>query len=157
MARVHVAVEIDADVSRVWDAVEPIEDHVQWRADAVAIRFETEHRRGAGTAFVCDTRIGPIRLADRMTVTAWEPPAVMGVRHEGLVSGTGHFTLTPIDLGRRTLFEWNEVLSFPWWLAGSFGAAIAARLVLGPLWRRNLRTLKRLVEAEVRTAYERGR
>jgi len=146
VARVHVAVEIDAELSRVWAALERIEDHVQWMADAVAIRFDTEQRRGTGTTFVCDTKVGPIKLADRMAITAWEPPTVMDVRHDGLVTGTGRFTLTPIDLGRRTKFVWQETLAFPWWLGGRFGAAIAARMVLRRLWQRNLRTLKRLIE-----------
>jgi hypothetical protein len=157
VARVHVAVEIDADVSHVWAAVERIEHHVQWMADAVAIRFDSEQRRGAGTTFVCDTKIGPIRLADRMLITDWEAPAVMGVRHDGLVTGTGRFTLTPIDLGRRTRFAWEETLAFPWWLGGPLGATIAARTVLRRLWQGNLRTLKGLIETDVRTGREPGR
>jgi len=147
VARVHAAVEIDADVSRLWNAVERIEDHVHWMADAVAIRFDSEQRRGAGTTFVCETKVGPIRLADRMVIIEWQPQALMGVRHDGLVTGTGRFTLTPIDLDRRTLFAWDEDLAFPWWLGGPVGAAIASRLVLRRLWHRNLRTLKRLVES----------
>lgn len=146
MAGVHVAVEIDAPVSRVWDVVERIEDHVRWMADAVAIRFDSEQKRGAGTTFVCDTKIGPFRLADRMAITEWQPPEVMGVRHRGLVTGTGRFTLTPIDLDRRTRFAWDEALVFLWWFGGPIGAAIAARVVLRRLWQRNLRTLKRSVE-----------
>lgn len=147
MAGVHVIVEIDADVSQVWDEVERIEDHVHWMADAVAIRFDSDQRRGVGSTFVCDTKIGPIRLADRMAVTEWQPREVIGVRHDGLVTGSGRFTLTPIDLGRRTRFAWSEELTFPWWLGGRPGAAIAAPLVLRPLWQRNLRTLQRRIES----------
>lgn len=147
MAGVHVIVEIDADVSQVWDEVERIEDHVHWMADAVAIRFDSDQRRGVGSTFVCDTKIGPIRLADRMAVTEWQPREVIGVRHDGLVTGSGRFTLTPIDLGRRTRFAWSEELTFPWWLGGRLGAAIAAPLVLRPLWQRNLRTLQRRIES----------
>ena len=42
-------------------------------ADAVAIRFETEQTRGVGTKFLCDTKVGPIRLTDQMEITEWQP------------------------------------------------------------------------------------
>jgi hypothetical protein len=117
--------------------------------DAVAIRFLTEQRRGTGTSFLCDTKVGPLRLVDQMEITAWEPGSAMGVRHVGVVTGTGLFTLTPIDIGRRTRFAWNESLTFPWWLGGPIGSWIAGRVVLRAIWKRNLRELKRIVEARV--------
>ena len=73
---------------------------------------------GVGTSFRCDTKVGPIKLVDHMEITDWVPASAMGVRHVGLVTGTGRFTLTPIDLGRRTRFGWEESLRFPWWLGG---------------------------------------
>ena len=81
--------------------------------DAVAIRFQTDQRRGVGTAFLCDTKVGPFKLVDQMEITEWAPGAAMGVRHVGVVTGTGRFTLTPIDLGRRTRFAWDESLTLP--------------------------------------------
>ena len=62
-------------------------------ADARSIEFETEQRRGVGTRFVCDTRVGPLRIDDTLTVTEWDPP------HDGdpsrrRRSGTGVFTST---------------------------------------------------------------
>ena len=62
----------------------------------------------------------------------------MGVRHVGVVTGTGRFTLTPIDLDRRTRFTWAEELLFPWWLGGPIGASIGGRLVMRRIWKRNL-------------------
>ncbi len=38
---------------------------------------------------------------------------------------------------------------FPWWLGGSIGALVGGRLVLRPIWSRNLRNLKRIVETGV--------
>jgi polyketide cyclase/dehydrase/lipid transport protein len=147
VSRLGVVVEIAATPDEVWSVIEPIEDHVEWMHDAVAIRFSTGQRRGAGTEFVCDTKIGPISLADRMEITEWEAGSVMGVRHTGVVTGVGRFTLTPIDLGRRTRFTWAESLTFPWWLGGRIGAFVGTRLVLTPIWKRNLRALRQLVEA----------
>ena len=152
MSRLSVAIDIAATPAQVWEIVEPIEDHVEWMHDAVAIRFQTDQRRGVGTEFLCDTKVGPFKLVDRMEITDWDPPAAMGVRHIGLVTGTGRFTLTPIDLGRRTRFGWDESLTFPWWLGGPVGAFVGGRIVLRAIWKRNLRELKRIVEARFEPA-----
>ncbi len=146
MSRIAVSIEIDAPPAEVWAVVEPVERHVDWMGDAVAIRFPTEQTRGVGTVFMCDTKVGPIKLVDRMEITEWEPGIRMGVRHSGVVTGTGRFTLSPIDLGRRTRFAWTETLRFPWYLGGRFGEAIGGNIVMKAIWRRNLAGLKRLVE-----------
>jgi hypothetical protein len=146
MSQIRVAIEINASPARVWEVVEPVERHVEWMHDAVAIRFVGEQTRGTGTEFLCDTKVGPIKLVDRMEITEWTPGEVMGVRHTGLVTGSGRFTLEPIDLGRRTRFVWQEELTFPWWLGGPVGAFIGGKVVLRGIWQRNLRGLKQLVE-----------
>ena len=146
MSRIAVSVEIDAPTERVWAEVEPIERHVEWMHDAVAIHFEGEQRRGVGTTFLCDTKVGPIKLVDRMEITEWAPGERMGVRHTGLVTGTGSFVMTPIDLGRRTRFVWTEELHFPWWLGGVAGERIGGNVAMKAIWRRNLRGLKHQVE-----------
>jgi hypothetical protein len=147
MGHIRVGIELDAPPSRVWDVVEPVERHVDWMADAVAIRFETDRTRGVGTRFLCDTKVGPITLTDRMEITQWDPGRAMGVRHTGVVTGTGVFTLEPIDLGRRTRFTWTEDLRFPWFLGGRLGELVGRQLVMKAIWRRNLRALQRLVES----------
>lgn len=146
MAHISVSIELDASPERVWAVVEPVERHVDWMHDAVAIRFESDQTRGVGTRFLCDTKVGPIKLVDRMEITEWRPNEAMGVRHTGLVTGTGRFTLTPIDLGRRTRFTWAEELIFPWWLGGPIGAFVGGKLVMQAIWRRNLRELAEIVE-----------
>ena len=144
-----MAIDISATPGQVWKVVEPVESHIEWMHDAVAIRFQTEQHRGVGTSFLCDTKVGPIKLVDRMEITEWATDSAMGVRHTGLVTGTGRFTLTPIDLGRRTRFGWDESLTFPWWLGGPIGAFIGGRLVLRSIWKRNLRNLKGIVESQI--------
>ena len=146
MPGIRVSVEINAPVRTVWDVVEPVERHVDWMADAVAIRFISSQTRGVGTEFFCDTKVGPIKLVDKMTITAWEPGRVMGVRHTGVVTGTGEFTLEPTQSG-GTLFTWTEKLVFPWWLGGPLGALVGGQVVMKAIWRRNLRVLKKLVES----------
>lgn len=109
-------------------------------ADAESIKFTTASHEGPGTAFDCRTRIGPIRLTDQMVVTEWIDDAVMGIRHVGIVTGTGRFTLEPLDSG-GTRFTWSEELTFPWWMGGSVGARVGG-LVLRLVWRRNLSRLR---------------
>ena len=147
MSRLSVATDISASPPEVWNVIEPIESHVTWMYDAVAIRFQHDQHRGVGTAFLCDTKIGPFKLVDRMEIIEWTSDSAMGVRHVGIITGTGRFTLTPIDLGRRTRFAWDESHNFPLWLGGPLGALIGSRLVLRRVWKRNLRTLKRIVES----------
>jgi hypothetical protein len=145
MARIRVSTKINASPGRVWAAIDDVGSHVRWMNDAVAIRFaDGSPRQGVGTAFDCDTRVGPLSLTDQMVITAWEPGRRMGVSHTGVVSGVGDFRLQPTKWG-QTRFTWTEHLWFPWWLGGPVGA-LAGRFVLARVWRRNLGNLKRLVE-----------
>ncbi len=153
-------VDIQATPAQVWDAIADISSHVLWMHDARAIRLTSARRQGVGTTFECDTRIGLLRTVDDMEITRWRPRREMGVRHRGMVSGKGAFTLRPRRGPRRhrrgrgrhggrgsvTRFTWSERLRFPWYLGGPFGA-LAAAPVLRWVWRRNLRTLRRLIEA----------
>jgi uncharacterized protein YndB with AHSA1/START domain len=136
---VKVATTICARPEEVWSHVADLESHVTWMVDAEAIRFTSPQRRGVGTRFDCDTRVGPIRFSDRMEVTEWEEGRLIGVAHHGLVTGTGQFTLERLDGGERTRFAWEEELAFPWRLTTP---------VLGAIWRRNLARLKARVESD---------
>ena len=141
-----MSVELAASPARVWEIVEPVERHVDWMADAVAIRFTNSQTRGVGTTFDCDTKVGPIKLTDRMEITEWVPEKSMGVKHVGMVTGTGVFTIEPLGNGQYTKFTWSEELTFPWWLGGPIGEVIGGNIVMKAIWRRNLKKLKALVE-----------
>jgi hypothetical protein len=136
---VDVSVTIAAPPDVVWAELEQVEHHVDWMRDAVAIRFDGERRRGTGTSFACDTKVGPLRLTDHMEVTEWEPGTAMAVRHIGAVSGEGRFVLRASAAG--TELTWREALSFPWWLGAGVGARVA-RPILAALWRGNLQGLR---------------
>jgi hypothetical protein len=147
VARIKVSTVIAAPPERVWEELRHIDRHVDWMADAEAIRFTSKRREGKGTTFDCDTRIGPFHLVDRMEVTEWRTGRTMGVRHTGLVTGTGRFTLR--KAGRRgtpaTRFTWSERLTFPWWMGGPIGGVVGGR-VMRVVWRRNLRRLREQIE-----------
>lgn len=148
MASVLVSAEIDATPAQVWEIVRNLADHVEWMEDAAAIRFTSSLTSGVGTTFDCETRLGPIELTDRMTVTEWEERRVIGVRHTGVVTGDGRFTLVESPDG-RTVFSWDETLRFPWWLGGPVGEVVGG-WILRRVWRRNLANLAALVEARPR-------
>ena len=146
MSRITVSIELAASPARVWEIVEPVERHVDWMADAVAIRFTNSQTRGVGTTFDCDTKVGPIKLTDRMEITEWVPEKSIGVKHVGIVTGTGVFTIEPLGNGQYTKFTWSEELTFPWWLGGPIGEVIGGNIVMKAIWRRNLKKLQALVE-----------
>jgi carbon monoxide dehydrogenase subunit G len=131
-----VQTTIDAPPEAVWRRLADIDDHVSWMADAASIRFTGDRRTGVGTTFECETRVGPLRTLDVMEVTEWHECRAMGVRHSGLVTGTGRFELEEVD--GRTRLVWDEQLRFPWWLGGPVGGLLAAP-VLRLVWRGNLR------------------
>lgn len=136
MPSIRVATELPASPEAVWADVRDLASHVEWMADAETIRFTSATTSGVGTTFDCETKVGPLRLVDRMEVTEWVEGSVIGVRHVGLVTGTGRFTLEPSAAGTR--FTWDEELHIPWWLGGPL-----ASTVLRLIWVRNLRRLRR--------------
>lgn len=125
-----------------------IGSHVRWMQDADMIRITSARATGLGTAFECATRVGPIRLRDTMEVVEWKERRTIGIRHTGKVKGQGRFRLRLCPGG--TLFTWDEHLRFPWWMGGRVGA-FASKPVLHWMWRRNLKSLKRLVESGSKT------
>jgi|SRR3954454_20313106 hypothetical protein len=144
MTSIRVEETILAPPAAVWAAIEDISTHVRWMEDAVAIRFTSEARSGVGATFDCDTKVGPFRLVDRMVVTEWDPGRALGIRHAGMVTGVGRFVLAAVPAG--TSFAWEESLTFPAWMGGEVGGRAAAPL-LRRVWRRNLASLKSLVES----------
>lgn len=148
MVAIDVETELDASPSVVWSDLQNISSHVEWMHDAESIWFLSAEQSGVGTVFECETKVGPIRLTDVMEITEWVDERSMGVRHSGVVTGEGVFTLQGLPDG-RTRFSWSEELTFPWWLGGKLGEPIGG-LVLKQIWKRNLTNLrKRFRDGEV--------
>ncbi|MBA3281903.1 MAG: SRPBCC family protein [Acidimicrobiia bacterium] len=145
MGRIRVSTVINASPERVWEEVRHIDRHVDWMADAESITFRSHQTSGAGTTFDCVTKVGPVKLVDKMAITQWREGEEMGVRHDGLVTGIGRFTLARIRRD-HTRFTWDEDLVFPWWMAGRVGGVLGG-VIMRRIWKRNLRVLKALVES----------
>ena len=138
----HIAAQPDV----VWQHLADIRSHTEWMADAESIEFTSPTTEGLGTTFDCRTAIGPVRVLDRMEVTEWEEGRALGVRHVGVVTGSGRFALEPDEDGTR--LTWEEELSFPVWLGGRVAGIIPAQ-VLRAVWIANLRRLRRRVEGSI--------
>jgi carbon monoxide dehydrogenase subunit G len=143
MARITVHVDIAAPKDTVWQAAADLESHADWMADAESIEFLSDETTGVGTKMEVETVVGPFRTTDVMEVVEWVEGHSIGVRHTGLVTGTGRFELSSVAGGTR--FSWTEDLTFPIYLGGAITAAFA-KPVLSAIWLRNLRGLKRKLE-----------
>jgi hypothetical protein len=152
--RIHQCRVLDAAPDVVWRSIEDISTHVEWMKDAVEIRFVTEQHAGVGAQFWCLTKVGPLSNRDVLVVTEWQPGEVMGIKHTGVVTGTGRFTLMPDEtgIGASTRMCWEEVLRFPWWMGGPVGER-AARPLLGRIWQKNLARLNERMNGRI----ERGK
>jgi carbon monoxide dehydrogenase subunit G len=137
---ITVSTIVPAGPAAVWEELRHVDRHVEWMADAEAIRFRSGQTEGVGTTFETDTKVGPIRLKDVMEITEWDAGQVMGIRHTGVVTGTGRFTLESVGDGTR--LTWEENLEFPFWMGGSIGGRVG-RVVLARIWQRNLANLSR--------------
>jgi uncharacterized protein YndB with AHSA1/START domain len=141
---IKLCTTIGVSPDELWAAMEDIETHTEWMADAVAITFRTEQRTGVGTQFDCLTRVGPFSTTDAMTVTEWRPGVAMGIEHRGIVTGRGQFTLHALP-GDLTELCWDEELHYPWHMGGPI-AEQASRPVLTRIWRANLDRLRAKAE-----------
>jgi len=144
MSEVTTSVTINASIEAVWSELSDLERHVEWMADAVALDFHSEQRRGVGTAFSCRTKVGPLKTTDEMTVTGWEEQRSIEVAHRGAFEGRGEFRLESVGASQTTV-TWTEALRFPLWMAGPLGAAVA-RPILRHIWAKNLERLRQRVE-----------
>ena len=139
MPRIRVHTTVDAPPDTVWAYLADIDSHVQWMHDAVRIRFLTTRTSGVGTRFECDTKVGPFQTTDVMEITEWKPGRAMGVRHDGIVTGSGRITLRKARRG-RTRVTWTERLHFPLRRGGPI-AAYASKPLLKRVWKKSMRNL----------------
>lgn len=132
---IRVEKSIRASREVVWTELANLTNHSSWMKDAVALEFLGAKQSGIGTRMRVPTRVGPFRTIDILEVTGWIEGESISVNHEGLVSGSGQFSLDGDD---PTVVVWEETLRFPWWIGGPV-AAVFARPILRAIWAGNLR------------------
>ncbi len=145
MTTIQISTQINVSPEILWEELRHIDRHVNWMNDAVAITFLSPSAEGVGTKFSCLTKIGPFKTTDIMTITQWEDSRTMGVEHVGLVKGSGTFQIVPHREG--STITWQESLTFPWWMLGSFGS-LAASPILRVIWKKNLKNLNEIIESK---------
>jgi hypothetical protein len=130
--------------SVVWSEISKIERHVLWMGDAERIDFISDSRTGKATEFNCITKVGPIRVTDRMKVTGWEEPNQITVAHKGLFKGEGTLSLKHLS-PEFCEITWSEHITFPPLFLGPIGAQVA-KPILEKIWGNNLKQLEALLE-----------
>ncbi len=140
---IEVSVEVPAPIDAVWADLAKLESHSEWMRDAEAIEFLTEQREGVGTRIRVPTRVGPLTTVDEMEFTAWEPPHLMAINHQGKFSGQGEIALQESEHG--TQVTWREKVKFPWTFGGPAGELVAAP-ILQWIWKTNLKALAKRFE-----------
>lgn len=145
MARIEATTHVEAPPDRVWACLVDWERQADWMVDARSVQVLTAIREGVGVTLRCRTDILGVVVNDELEVTEWQEPAVLGVRHTGLLlRGAGAFELTATPYGTRLV--WWEEAEAP---LGSVGDALAGALVapwVNRVFRRSLARFKRVCE-----------
>ncbi len=130
------AVHVPAPPEQVFALITDWPRHREWM-------FMTSARQVGTGRVEAYTGIRPFGFLDVMTITAWEPPTLVRMRHIGrLVRGEGVIRVQAREGGSRVI--WGERLRPPF---GPLGRVLwpLARPVTVMLARRSLRKLGRLL------------
>ena len=137
-------VRVDASPERVWEWLSDWDRSVEWIL-GTTVEVVGSQREGVGARTRAVTRIAGLKLIDEMSVTRWEPPRLIEVRHHRKpVLGDAWFEVVPVDGGAQV--EWVEDLELPFGRLGELGGSVLRAPVEWGL-RKSLIKLKRLVEA----------
>ncbi|TMR15788.1 SRPBCC family protein [Nonomuraea turkmeniaca] len=131
------AVQVAAPPEQVFALITDWPRHGEWMV------LTTARQLGPGT-IEAYTGVRPFGFLDTMTITQWQPPALVRVEHTGrIVRGRGAIRVRPHAGGSRVI--WAEELRPPFGPLGRLLWPIAA-LVGAVFARRSLRKLAALAE-----------
>jgi carbon monoxide dehydrogenase subunit G len=106
-------VDVPAPAAQVWAAVVDWEQQGRWLPLTRVEVVEPGPGGGLGTKLVARTGLGRLAVADRMTVTEWEPPRRARVTKTGRVlRGSAWFEVRPLGEAACRLV-WGEALTPP--------------------------------------------
>ena len=134
---------IRASPDRVWEVLSDWERQASWMPDVAWIRLLGPQRELRAKLQVRTKVFGVPLATDLVEVIAWGPPRQLGIRHVGVVVGTGEWKLAPISGG--TAFTWLESFRMSPPILGDLALWLYSpwqRMML----RRSIRNLKRLAE-----------
>lgn len=140
----RAAVRVDAAPERVWEWLADWDRSSRWILGTTVEVVGAQHD-GVGTQTRAVTRIAGIKLIDEMTVTRWEPPRLIEVRHNRRpMLGDAWFEVVPVPGGSQ--LEWVEDLELPFGRLGELAGSVVRAQVEWGLGK-SLTKLKLLVEA----------
>ncbi|HXF50134.1 MAG TPA: SRPBCC family protein [Dehalococcoidia bacterium] len=144
MPAVEVRTFIPAPPEAIWEIIADLEAQPRWMSDVVELRVTSTEKRGVGATMAITSRFLFKTIREVATVTTWDPPRRLAVRHSGDFSGVGIFTLEPAPGG--TVFVWREEIRPPF---GPLGLAIFPLLKprLARLFAQNSDRLREIVLA----------
>lgn len=149
--RISVEQHVRAPRATVWDVLTTWERQPEWMVDAKSVEVITPHRVGEGVTIECPTNLLGLTVKDIMRVTRWVEGRELEVVHLGkVIKGTGAFELR--DEGKGTLVTWWEQIDPPLGKVGALGARLVVAPFTTALFRRSLRGLADVCEAEARAA-----
>jgi len=139
----RASVRIDASPEKVWEWLADWDRSSQWIM-GTTVEVVGSQREGVGARTRAVTRIAGLRLVDEMSVTRWEPPHVIEVRHHRKpVLGDAWFEVVPVDSGSQV--EWVEDLELPFGRLGDLAGSVVRMPVEWGLGKSLLR-LRDLIE-----------
>lgn len=149
MPAVEVRTFIPAPPEAIWETIADLEGQARWMSDVLELHVTSSERQGVGARMAITSRFLFKTVREVATVTTWEPPRRLAVRHAGDFSGVGIFTLEPAPGG--AIFVWREELRLPF---GPIGLALFPLLKprLERLLARNSDRLRDVVLARSREA-----
>jgi carbon monoxide dehydrogenase subunit G len=104
---VERAIVLPTTPDEAWAVLTDWERQADWMLDADRVEVVSPERAGVGVRLAVHTRVfGVPAFVEPIEVTAWDPPAALGIRHGGAVRGTGTWRLAPVPDGTR--FTWTE-------------------------------------------------
>jgi carbon monoxide dehydrogenase subunit G len=105
----------------VWDYLVDWRRQSEWIALTDVVPIDDDAHR-VGGRLSARTGFGRLGFTDPMTITAWDPPYRLGLRHTGRVV-RGEATALVEPAGTNTKVGWEELIDVPGGAVGSAGVA----------------------------------
>lgn len=139
MREIELSVEVDLPAERVWAGLVDWPRQGDWMPATKVEVVGGGAGHGVGQRIVAWTGFRPLAIADRMTVTEWDPPRRAAVTKTGrMLQGDAWFEVRPLGPDRCRVL-WCEALVPPFGRAGrvlSPFLSVGTRVVIGLALRR---------------------
>lgn len=138
-------IEINATSQVIFEYVSDWERQSEWIL-FTTVKLVSRTPDHQNSTILAVTKLGPLKVADEMTVTEWQPYERIVVEHTGqVVKGKGVFTVSSASKD-TCIFTWQEVVPVPFGFIGQIGLVFAKPL-MHAVFGKSLAKLKDNIEA----------